>query len=111
MTKLSEALQKIRDELGMHDTAFGAHLGIHKTVLSRILSGSREVGRETVARLLVSLDESETERVLQAHFQDELERIGSMRADKAAELGMKLAEPMWPYIVQVSGRQVARRRR
>jgi hypothetical protein len=70
-------------------------------MVSRLLNDLQPVGHGTMARLIIKLEAAETHRLLQAYFEDELERIREGREAKARELGVKPVKTDWPHRVRI----------
>ncbi len=86
---------------GMNGLALAETLGMDPATMSRLLNDRQPVGHGTVARLIVHLDAKEAHRLLQAYFEDELNRIRDGRDEKARELGVKRVDENWPHRVHI----------
>lgn len=108
---LHAALEKYRERNNFTKAQMWAVLGVHPGLGSRIASGLKGVSYGLMSRFLVRLSADDARTLLQAYFEDELERIRVGRAEKAAELGVKLHEPDWSYGVKVVAKSPLKRAR
>jgi transcriptional regulator with XRE-family HTH domain len=101
MDSLPSRLEEIRQDRGLTNLQFAERLGMDSTVMSRLCSGKKGVSHGIISRLLVKLDSNDAQAILQAYFEDELERIREGREAKARELGVKPVKTDWPHRVRI----------
>jgi len=101
VSNLSEALVEIQQERQLSGRDLAGLIGVSPVMVSRLLNDLQPVGHGTMARLIIKLEASETHRLLQAYFEDELERIREGREAKARELGVKPVKTDWPHRVRI----------
>lgn len=111
MESLPNALLKLKEARGLDNRGLASLLSVDPPLSSRLVNGQRAISYGVMSRLLVKLTADETRVLLQAYFDDELERIREERAEKAAELGVKLQEPDWPHAVKVVAKAPLKRTR
>ena len=101
MSNLSEALVEIQQGRQLSGRDLAGLIGVSPVMVSRLLNDLQPVGHGTMARLIIKLEAAETHRLLQAYFEDELERIREGREAKARELGVKPVKTDWPHRVRI----------
>jgi transcriptional regulator with XRE-family HTH domain len=101
VSNLSEALGQIQQGRKLSGLDLASFFGVSAVMVSRLLNDRQPVGHGTIARLIVKLEPAEASRLLQAYFDDELERIREGRDAKAMEMGMRSVNKNWPHRVRV----------
>ena len=101
MEALPLKLDEIRQASGLTNLQFAEALGFDETVMSRLCSGTKGVSHGIISRLMIKLAGDDAREILQAYFEDELDRIREGRDAKARELGVRLMDRTWPHRVRV----------
>lgn len=101
MSNLSEALVEIQQGRKFSGRDLAGLIGVSPVMVSRLINDLQPVGHGTIARLLINLEAAEAHRLLQAYFDDELNRIRDGRDEKARELGVKPVDEGWPHRVRI----------
>jgi len=100
MSSLPYVFDKIRRQRGLTNAEIAQELCLDPALTSRIANDRMVVSHGLIGRLLIKLTADETQEVLQAYFDDELERIRTGRAEKAEELKIRPKSDI-SFVVQV----------
>lgn len=100
MSSLPKVFDKIRTKRGLTNAEIAHELCLDPAITSRITNDRIVASHGLIGRMLIKLTADEAREVLQAYFDDELERIRAGRIEKAEELKIRIKSDI-NFVVRV----------